>query len=188
MKFFENRYVIGILMVLWVICVCEEARGAGFVPQDAPPVPAKAEVVVHAQEIARSIKGHAAAVAATGSMLPTLTPVDIIVYQGVAFDTIKAGDIILFRATMPGCEHCASSIYAHRVVDRVTDTRVVLGELQVNDRHQWVRTASHEEVSSYLVTKGDHNEAADDFRVRFSEVIGVIRYVINGQTGDVRVL
>jgi signal peptidase I len=185
MKFFENRIVIRILIILWVACVREEARSAGFVPQDAPPIPAKAEIVVRAQEIAHSVRGHAAAVAATGSMLPTLTPADIIVYHGVPFSDIKVGDIVLFKAVLPGCARCAPSIYAHRVVTRVTDTRTVLGALQVNAQHQWVRS-SHEEVSTYLVTKGDHNEAPDDFKIY--EVIGVVSYIINGQTGDTRKL
>lgn len=54
----------------------------------------------------------------TGSMEPTLSPKDWLIYQQVPFGHVRAGDIISFR-----CPHDGAPV-THRVVRRLADGRL----------------------------------------------------------------
>lgn len=184
-----SKLMVRALLVIWVLLVLAEVAKAGtaYVPDDAPPVPATQPAVQVALGLARSVHGHAAAVAATGSMVPAITAEDIIVYRPVSLAELGIGDIILFEGVMPGCRTCAPSVYAHRVTSVVTESATVGRRLFVDADHHYVRTSgTRSVVSEYVTTKGDANETADAFRTTQDKLRGVVEYVLSGQTGAVR--
>jgi signal peptidase I len=163
----KSKHIIA--SVLLLVSAATQAANY-YVPEDAPPVKATIEAVHIAQALAAKVGGKAALVAATGSMMPTLTAVDIIIYKQVDFDDIKIGNVIIFEAGVNSdyavCQSCsithrANSVYAHRVVSN---------------------------VKGVLTTKGDNNPGVDSFRTTKDKIKGLIMYAVDGQTGVVREL
>lgn len=174
-----------LVMALALMSFSAVAKPAFYVPSDAPPIQANAAAIRIAHGLAATIKGKAASIAATGSMLPTLNAEDIIVYREISFQDIKEGDILVFEASMDGGTHM--SIFAHRVIQVISESATTGSVRTVDANHHWVRTPGVRVlVSQELVTKGDNNPEPDSFRVKSDKIRGLIVYAINGQTGETR--
>ena len=64
---------------------------------DHPPVPARAECVDRAFDVAEPAGGKVISINATGSMLPTLDATDLVVWKPAPLLWVHPGDVVLFR-------------------------------------------------------------------------------------------
>lgn len=109
-----------------------------------------------ALRLAEGLHGSVARVANTGSMEPTLTGEDLVVFSQ-ATESLHVGDVVVFRAPIRGY-HTRAVLVCHRIVRIRADTQ--------------------------LVTRGDDNDTEDHSFVPPRAVLGVVRYAISLQTGE----
>lgn len=142
------------------LTIASNARADYYVPANAIPMPPAQSASDIATKLANEINGKVVRIANTGSMAPTITAGDLVVYAPLDFKLIKTGDIIFFEAEMDGARFTQISLFAHRVVC-------------VDKLHR-------------VWTKGDANRKWDLYPVWKVEFKGRASYIVNGQTGEVR--
>jgi signal peptidase len=90
-------------------------------------------IVVGAQLVAGSIFGTSPVyVVVSGSMTPTLERGDLVITQGVPFDTIHAGDVIIY-VPPNGQGGCSGETIVHRVVAATTEGLITQGDNRVTN-------------------------------------------------------
>jgi signal peptidase I len=125
---------------------------------------AQAVQLTTARHVASLIGGRIARIADTGSMEPQLTGRDLAIFMEVGATKLRKGDIIVYHKDSP------LSRWFH-----VRGTGVFICHRIIGIRSD-----------GSFETSGDANAVPDSSHVRPSQVLGVVRYAIDGKTGAVR--
>lgn len=158
------KYFIYGLLAVALVAGCTQAFASTYYsPADKQPAALTTEAIHTAKNLAASINGHAARIADTGSMAPALTSNDIIVYKPATTKDINKGDIVVVESFMDGNDMGPRSLFTHRVINKSCG----FGSCEF-----W--------------TKGDHNKDIDNWKSGDDNLKGIVVYIINGQTGEVR--
>ena len=99
--------------------------------------------------------GFRPAVVLTGSMEPTITPGDMIIYKGISEENIKVGDILTFYMTQESMDN-HSITYTHRVI-----------AVKTNDLGQVV-----------FQMQGDANESPDSILIPEERILGKVNFIV----------
>ena len=99
--------------------------------------------------------GYRPAVVLTGSMEPTITPGDMIIYKGISEEDIKVGDILTFYMTQESMDN-HSITYTHRVIAVKTDD---LGQVAFQ-------------------MQGDANETPDSILIPEERILGKVSVIV----------
>ncbi len=146
--------VFGIVMIFGIHTARADEY---FVPKDAEPIASTQTAEEEAKQLAEQAGGKVVRVATTGSMAPTITGGDLVVYRPAQYSEVRKGDIIMFTAQIEGAERWQTSLFCHRVasIDRI---------------HR-------------IWTKGDAYKDLDHGPVDESEFKGIVAYIVkaNGQ-------
>jgi signal peptidase I len=134
-----------------------------YYPPESPPAAVTQDAIIKAKQLAESVGGKAARVASTGSMAPTITAGDIIVYKPAKVADVSVGDIVVVDQAMDDQPMYVRSLFTHRVYAK----RANMG---------------------FLFTKGDHNRDVDNWTNTDANLKGVVVYIVNGTTGEVRTM
>jgi signal peptidase I len=127
-------------------------------------VSAQAVQLATARHVASSIGGRIARIADTGSMEPQLTVRDLAVFIEVGAVKLRKGDIIIYHKDSP---------LSHLFHARGTGVFIC---------HRIIRIR----MDGSFETMGDADVAPDSSHVQRSQIVGVVRYAIDGKTGAVR--
>jgi signal peptidase I len=127
-------------------------------------ISAQAMQLATARHVASSIGGRIARIADTGSMEPQLTARDLAIFIEVDAAKLHKGDIIIYHKDSP-----LSRLFHVRgtgvfICHRITRIR----------------------MDGSFETMGDANAAPDSPQVQRTQVLGVVRYAIDGKTGAIR--
>jgi signal peptidase I len=129
-----------------------------------PAISAQALQLTTARHVASSIGGRIARIADTGSMEPQLTGRDLAIFIEVGAITLRRGDIIIYHKDSP---------LSHLFHMRGTGVFIC---------HRIIRIRT----DGTFETMGDANGAPDSSHVQRSQILGVVRYAIDGKTGAIR--
>jgi signal peptidase I len=127
-------------------------------------VSAQAVQLATARHVASSIGGRIARIADTGSMEPQLTVRDLAVFIEVGAAKLRKGDIIIYHKDSP---------LSHLFHARGPGVFIC---------HRIIRIR----MDGSFETMGDADVAPDSSHVQRSQIVGVVRYAIDGKTGAVR--
>jgi signal peptidase I len=127
-------------------------------------VSAQAVQLATARHVASSIGGRIARIADTGSMEPQLTVRDLAVFVELGAAKLRKGDIIIYHKDSP---------LSHLFHARGTGVFIC---------HRIIRIR----MDGSFETMGDADVAPDSSHVQRSQIVGVVRYAIDGKTGAVR--
>jgi signal peptidase I len=127
-------------------------------------ISATAGQLATARRLASLVGGRIARIADSGSMEPQLTGRDLAIFIMVGTTELYAGDIVIYRKDSP--------------LARLLHVRGA----GVFICHRIVRTR----VDGSFETMGDANDAPDPSKVQRSQILGIVRYAVDTQTGAVR--
>jgi signal peptidase I len=125
---------------------------------------AQAMQLATARHLAALVGGRMARIAGTGSMEPQLTGWDLAIFVGLDAAEPHRGDIVIYRVDSP-----LSRLFGMRETGLFICHRIV---------------GTHMDGS--FETMGDANPTPDSSHVRRSQILGVVRYAVDGRTGAVR--
>jgi hypothetical protein len=162
------KHTIAALSLLGTTIMAQAAAAADtpsyFVPKDSPAASVPSGIIQEAKALAAQVGGRATRIADTGSMIPTLTSHDIIIYRpAIRVSDLSKGDIVLVAAQLDGNDpQNPVSLFAHRVLH----VDLAVGKFR---------------------TQGDHNKEVDPFTGDDSNIRGLVIYIIDGKTGEIHV-